>query len=288
MVSGIININKPAGLTSHDVVAVVRKLFKGSKVGHTGTLDPLATGVLPICIGKATKLADVITSKDKVYRAKMLLGVDTDTYDITGKILNAAVVNIDEIYIIERIKRFIGKQMQMPPIYSAIKKDGKKLYEYAREGIEIEIEPREIEIFAIENINVDLEKKEVIMDVHCTKGTYIRSLIHDIGIKLGTYATMTELIRLKSGQFSIKDSVDLSEYVKLDYIDMLKCLTSIEQLYKESKRISLEEDEVIQFKNAVMLPIEASDRVVRIYCQNKFIGIGKVQNNRLKRYIVEE
>ena len=288
MVSGIININKPAGLTSHDVVAVVRKLFKGSKVGHTGTLDPLATGVLPICIGKATKLADVITSKDKVYRAKMLLGVDTDTYDITGKILNAAVVNIDEIYIKERIKRFIGKQMQMPPIYSAIKKDGKKLYEYAREGIEIEIEPREIEIFAIENINVDLEKKEVIMDVHCTKGTYIRSLIHDIGIKLGTYATMTELIRLKSGQFSIKDSVDLSEYVKLDYIDMLKCLTSIEQLYKESKRISLEEDEVIQFKNAVMLPIEASDRVVRIYCQNKFIGIGKVQNNRLKRYIVEE
>ncbi len=288
MESGIININKPAGLTSHDVVAVIRKIFRGSKVGHTGTLDPLATGVLPICIGKATKLADVLTSKDKTYRTKMLLGVDTDTYDITGKILNAAVVDVDEIYIKERIKRFVGKQMQKPPMFSAIKKEGKKLYEYAREGITVEVEPREIEIFSIENIKVDLEKREVTMDVHCTKGTYIRSLIHDIGEKLGTYATMTELTRLKSGQFSIKDAVELSEYIQLDYIDMIKHLITIEQLYKESKRISLEEDEVVKFKNAVMLPIETSDRCVRIYCQNKFIGIGKIENNKLKRYIVEE
>ncbi|MEG0073669.1 MAG: tRNA pseudouridine(55) synthase TruB [Clostridia bacterium] len=288
MISGILNINKPAGITSHDVVAVVRKIFKGTKVGHTGTLDPLATGVLPICIGKATKLSDKLTSKDKEYRVKMLLGIETDSYDITGKVVAANAVNVDEIYVRERIKRFIGKQMQKPPIYSAIKKDGKKLYEYAREGKTIDIPEREIEIFSIENINLDLEKNEVSFDVHCTKGTYIRSLVHDIGQKIGCYATMTELIRLKSGDFKLKDSIELTEYIKLDYLDMLKKVVTIEQYYRENKRIVLENDEVFKFLNAVSIDMDSSDKLVRVYNNNKFIGIGDIKDNKLKRYLVED
>ena len=169
--NGILNVDKPQCITSHDVVDAIRKIFPNQKVGHTGTLDPLATGVLPICIGDATKLSDKLICETKAYSVKMLLGVETDTYDITGRIIFASVVDKDEIYIIifasvvdkdeiyikERIKRFIGKQMQMPPKYSAIKVEGKKLYQYAREDKDVEIKPREIEIYDISGIKVDLE-----------------------------------------------------------------------------------------------------------------------------------
>ena len=152
--NGILNIDKPQGITSHDVVDVIRKLFPNSKVGHTGTLDPLATGVLPICIGEATKLTSQLTSENKVYRVKMLLGVETDTFDITGKIMFANVFNKDDIYIKERIKRFVGKQLQTPPMYSAIRVGGKRAYSLAREGKEVELKPREIEIFSIDDIEI--------------------------------------------------------------------------------------------------------------------------------------
>ena len=159
--NGVLNIDKPQGITSHDVVDVIRKIFPTVKVGHTGTLDPLATGVLPICIGKATKLSNILTSEIKRYKVKMLLGVETDTYDVTGKIVFASVVKKDEIYIKERIKRFIGKQLQKPPMYSAIRIDGRHAYNYAREGKKLDLPPREIEIFNIENIEVEIEKREV-------------------------------------------------------------------------------------------------------------------------------
>ena len=146
-ITGILNIDKPAGITSYDVVDVIKRIFIGSKVGHTGTLDPVATGVLPILIGDATKLSDNLTAENKAYRVKMLLGVETNTYDITGKIVYASVVNEDEIYIRERIKRFIGVQEQIPPQYSAIKVEGKRAYQYAREGKEVELKPRKIEIY---------------------------------------------------------------------------------------------------------------------------------------------
>ena len=165
--NGILNIDKPQCITSHDVVDAIRKVFPNQKVGHTGTLDPLATGVLPICIGEATKLSDKLVSETKKYSVKMLLGVETDTYDITGRIIFASVLDKDEIYIKERIKRFIGKQQQMPPKYSAIKVEGKKLYQYAREDKDVEIKPREIEIYNIENIKIDLESKEVAFDALC-------------------------------------------------------------------------------------------------------------------------
>lgn len=280
--NGILNIDKPQGITSHDVVDAIRKIFPDQKVGHTGTLDPLATGVLPICIGEATKLSDNLTSEIKKYSVKMLLGVETDTYDITGRIVFASVFNKDEIYIKERIKRFIGKQQQMPPKYSAIKVEGKKLYQYARENKDVEIKPRDIEIYNIDNIKIDLESKEVAFDVECSKGTYVRSLVNDIGKKIGCGATMTELRRIRTGNFKIEDSIPLYDFLKLDYIDMLNKVITIEDYYIENKKITLSDDELGRFLNGVKFEVQSSDQIVRVYNKGKYIGLGIVENKILK------
>lgn len=285
--NGILNIDKPQGITSHDVVDIVRKIFPGIKVGHTGTLDPIATGVLPICIGKATKLSDELLSENKVYKVKMLLGVETDTYDITGKIVFANTLNEDEIYIKERIKRFIGKSSQIPPIYSAIKIKGKKAYEYARNGENVSLKPREIEIFNIDDIDVNLRKRQVSFVVSCTKGTYIRSLVHDIGIKLGCGATMIELKRLKTGDFDINDSIDLYEFLKLEYLDMLDKIVSIEELYKDSKKINLNDKDYDKFLNGITIKTDVPNGIVRVYENLRYKGLGKVNDNLLKRFIIE-
>ncbi len=285
--NGILNIDKPQGITSHDVVDIVRKIFPGIKVGHTGTLDPIATGVLPICIGKATKLSDEFLSENKVYKVKMLLGVETDTYDITGKIVFANTLNEDEIYIKERIKRFIGKSSQIPPIYSAIKIKGKKAYEYARNGENVSLKPREIEIFNIDDIDVNLRKRQVSFVVSCTKGTYIRSLVHDIGIKLGCGATMIELKRLKTGDFDINDSIDLYEFLNLEYLDMLDKIVSIEELYKDSKKINLKDKDYNKFLNGIAIKTDVPNGIVRVYENLRYKGLGKVNDNLLKRFIIE-
>lgn len=285
--NGILNIDKPQGITSHDVVDIVRKIFPGIKVGHTGTLDPIATGVLPICIGKATKLSDELLSENKVYKVKMLLGVETDTYDITGKIVFANTLNEDEIYIKERIKRFIGKSSQIPPIYSAIKIKGKKAYEYARNGENVSLKPREIEIFNIDDIDVNLRKRQVSFVVSCTKGTYIRSLVHDIGIKLGCGATMIELKRLKTGDFDINDSIDLYEFLNLEYLDMLDKIVSIEELYKDSKKINLKDKDYDKFLNGIAIKTDVPNGIVRVYENLRYKGLGKVNDNLLKRFVIE-
>lgn len=285
--NGILNIDKPQGITSHDVVDIVRKIFPGIKVGHTGTLDPIATGVLPICIGKATKLSDELLSENKVYKVKMLLGVETDTYDITGKIVFANTLNEDEIYIKERIKRFIGKSSQIPPIYSAIKIKGKKAYEYARNGENVSLKPREIEIFNIDDIDVNLRKRQVSFVVSCTKGTYIRSLVHDIGIKLGCGATMIELKRLKTGDFDINDSIDLYEFLNLEYLDMLDKIVSIEELYKDSKKVNLNDKDYDKFLNGIAIKTDVPNGIVRVYENLRYKGLGKVNDNLLKRFIIE-
>lgn len=285
--NGILIIDKPESITSHDVVDIIRKIFPNTKVGHTGTLDPLATGVLPICIGKATKLSDIFVAKDKIYSVKMLLGVETDTYDITGKIVFANPISNDEIYIKERIKRFIGKQMQIPPKYSAIKINGKKAYEYARSGEEIRLKPREIEIFDIYNIDVNLEKREVSFDVHCTKGTYIRSLVHDIGIKLGCGATMTKLRRVKTGEFDIEDSVSIYEFLKLDFLDMQDRIIAIENLFKDSKKVNLNEEEYERFLNGIKIKTEINSGICRVYQDLRYKGLGKVDDNMLSRFVIE-
>ncbi len=285
--NGILNIDKPQGITSHDVVDVIRKIFPKTKVGHTGTLDPLATGVLPICIGMATKLTDKLTCEDKEYKVKMLLGVETDTYDITGKIVFASVVSKDEIYIKERMKRFIGKQMQTPPIYSAIRVEGKRAYSYAREGNKVELAPREIEIFSIDNIKVDLNNREVTFNVKCSKGTYIRSLVNDIGKKIGCGATMTELQRVRTGDFGIKDSVKLYDFLKLDYDDMIKEIITIEDYYSNSKKVNLDSDAYNKFLNGIKLDVDTNETIVRVYSESRYKGLGIVEDKELKRYIIE-
>ena len=285
--SGILTINKPSGITSHDVIDLLRKVFKKTKIGHSGTLDPMATGVMNILIGSATKLSDEITSNDKKYKVEMLLGVKTDTYDITGNILEVLPVNQDEIYIKERIKRFIGKGLQKPPIYSAIKIEGKRAYEYAREGKYIDIASREIEIYDIYDIDVNLDTKIVSFIVHCSKGTYIRSLVNDIGKKLGCNSTMSSLERIQSGTSKIENSYKLYDFLKLDIDEMIGNIMSLEMYYKDNKAIYLNEIEYIKYVNAVELDIESKSNIVRVYENKEFRGLGKINKNKLKRFIVE-
>ena len=212
---GIINIYKEAGYTSFDVVAKLRGILKERKIGHTGTLDPEATGVLPVCIGKATKLCELMLDKEKTYEAVMLLGVTTDTEDLTGKVLQTQNVQVTEEEVIRATEKFTGVYEQVPPMYSALKVDGKRLYELAREGKEVERKPRTVEIYENKPLcmvrNAVGSIDQVILNVRCSKGTYIRSLIRDMGEYLGCGACMKSLMRTQAGAFSIGDALTLAE-----------------------------------------------------------------------------
>lgn len=207
---GVINIYKEKGFTSHDVVAVVRKTINQKKVGHTGTLDPDAEGVLPICLGKGTKLADYIMADKKGYRAEVTLGVTTTTEDSSGEVLEVKPVDFNEEKIKEAVYSFIGEYEQIPPMYSAIKVNGKKLYELAREGKEIERKSRKIKIYDIKILEF-LPPNKIVIDVICSKGTYIRTLCSDIGKKLGCGGNMSYLLRTMSGRFNIDTAIKLDE-----------------------------------------------------------------------------
>ena len=209
MINGVINIYKEKGFTSHDVVAKLRGIMKQKKIGHTGTLDPDATGVLPVCLGNATKLCDMLTEKKKEYIAKVRLGVVTDTQDMTGQILSEKEVCVTEEDVLRVIRSFVGPYEQIPPMYSALKVNGKKLYELAREGKVIERKARPVEIHYIEVLKVDLPELEI--KVGCSKGTYIRTLCYDIGEKLGCGASMAALERSCSGQFALDTAITLKE-----------------------------------------------------------------------------
>ena len=215
---GIINVYKEKGFTSHDVVAKLRGILHIKKIGHTGTLDPDAVGVLPVCIGKGTKLCDMITDTDKTYEAVMLLGISTDTQDISGNVLSKKDVAVDEKTLIETIDSFVGEYKQIPPMYSAIKVNGRKLYQLAREGIEIERSPRDVYIHSIHINDMNLQDGEpsVTMTVSCSKGTYIRTLCHDIGEKLGCGACMKSLSRTRVGRFYIDDSYTINQIAALN------------------------------------------------------------------------
>lgn len=213
---GILLINKPAGYTSHDIVGIVRKKLHTKKVGHCGTLDPDATGVLVVCVNKATKAIQFLMSDTKVYRATLSLGKSTDTYDASGKTLEEKEVGqISKAQVIDVLNSFLGKSKQKPPIYSAIKVNGKKLYEYARNGEEVEIKERDIEIMMIELI--DFSNNEIVFDVKCSKGTYIRSLCVDIAKKLGYPGHMSHLERRQAGRFLITDCITLEQLENDDY-----------------------------------------------------------------------
>ncbi len=212
---GIINIYKEAGYTSHDVVAKLRGILRERKIGHTGTLDPQATGVLPVCIGKATKLCELLLDKEKAYEAVMLLGVTTDTEDMTGREISRKKPCVTEEEVRRAAERFTGSYGQIPPMYSALKVDGKRLYELARDGKEIERKPREVEIF--ENTPLSFTYGEegmvetVTLRVRCSKGTYIRSLLRDMGEFLGCGACMQSLVRTQAGEFFIEEAATLAE-----------------------------------------------------------------------------
>lgn len=209
MINGIVNVYKEKGYTSFDVVAKMRGIFHQKKIGHTGTLDPDAEGVLPVCLGKATKVCDLLTDKDKEYKAVLLLGQATDTQDISGEVINSASVNVTEDEVTSVINSFVGRQMQVPPMYSALKVNGQKLCDLARQGVVVERKAREINIFSIEIEDISLP--EVTMSVHCSKGTYIRTLCNDIGEKLGCYGCMKSLLRTRVAGFKLADAYRLSE-----------------------------------------------------------------------------
>ena len=294
---GIILINKGKGCTSHDVVNKVKHIFN-EKVGHTGTLDPDATGLLPILIGKGTKLSYYLINHDKEYEVTLKLGERTDTADSEGKVIEKQEVNA-EILSEEKISKvlysFLGKQEQIPPMYSAIKLNGKKLYEYARKNIEVDVKPREIEIYDIKLNKVDEEEKLICFTVHCSKGTYIRSLCEDIAQSLGTIGYMKELNRTKVGIFDIKDSTSIEELEdnKNDEIYIKERIISIEELfvrlYGNDNIVKLNDKKLELFLNGVKLTYELAEGLYRIYdSENNFIGIGSIQNNLLKREICLE
>lgn len=238
MFDGMINIYKEKSFTSHDVVAKMRGILKQKKIGHTGTLDPEAVGVLPICLGKGTKLCDMLTDKDKIYEATLLLGVSTDTEDTSGKILKECEVNVSELEIRQVINSFIGKYKQIPPMYSAIKVNGKKLYELAREGKVIQREPRLVEIYKIDILKIDIPR--VIFTVECSKGTYIRSLCRDIGEKLGCLGCMESLKRTKVGDFHIEDALKLDEVQKLvDNGTLKEYIKPVDFAFLEYKKVNV-------------------------------------------------
>ena len=284
--NGIVIVNKQKGYTSHDVVSKVKRIVK-EKVGHTGTLDPLATGVLPLLIGKGTLCSKYLINHDKKYLVSLKLGVSTDTMDLEGKVLEEKEVNLSilEKENVEKILfSFIGKQEQKPPMYSAIKIAGKKLYEYARKGEEVEIPTREIEIYNIELIGINKIDKEIEFKVACSKGTYIRSLCADIAKKLGTIGFMKDLKRLQVGEFDIKNSIIVDE--KTTKEDIEKNIISIEELFRDKEKIELDNKKLILFLNGVKLSNKNKDDIYRIYNLDKFIGIGIVKNGLLKRDIV--
>ena len=288
--NGIIIINKNQGYTSHDIVHKIKKISK-EKVGHTGTLDPMAQGVLPILIGKATQCSKYLINHDKIYKVKLKLGIKTDTADSEGNIIEKTEISpeiLNEKKILQAINSMKGKQEQIPPIYSAIKVNGKKLYEYARKGQEVEIKPRQIEIYNIILNNIDKENKIIEYTVNCSKGTYIRSLCEDIAKKLGTIGYMENLIRLKVGEFSIENSITLEEILNAEnpYNVLEKNIITLEEFFKEKETINLNEKRLQLFLNGVNLTEPKQDGIYKIYNNNNFIGTGTLKEQKLKRDII--
>lgn len=273
---GFINVYKEEGQTSHDVVNKIRKIFETRKVGHTGTLDPNATGVLPIAVNNATKVIEYMENDDKTYIAELTLGIITDTEDIWGSILEEKTVSVDKNEIEMAVKSFVGKQKQVPPMYSALKVNGKKLYELAREGKTIERVPRDIEIFNIENIKINRNK--VSFEVHCSKGTYIRTLCKDIGEKLGCGATMSALKRVQAGKFTIDTAVTLEELLE----NKEKYLLDLEIPLNRFDIISLNDEEGRKYINGIRLRTERKDGLYRVYIGGRLYGVCRVNENVIR------
>ena len=289
--NGVILINKEKNISSFGVVAKVRKILNIKKVGHSGTLDPNATGLLPILIGNGTKISKYLIEHDKTYIAKLKLGIKTTTADGEGDILEKDDFKLnkknEDLYK-NVFNSFIGKSTQIPPIYSAIKVDGKKLYEYARKNEEVEIKPREIEIYDIKVININYDENEIDFEVSCSKGTYIRTLCEDIAEKLETCGYMKELKRTRVNNFKIEYSISLEELEQnKDNEEFLKNnVISIEKVFENKNKINLNKRKTELFLNGVKLTYNLEDDIYLVYSNNVFLGLGIVQNKLLKRDVI--
>lgn len=280
---GVILVNKHKGVTSHDIVFKIRKLFGTKKVGHTGTLDPLATGVLPVLVGRAAKAAEFLLSERKCYVAEIQLGITSDTQDITGEILSKSDTLPTEIEFFSACNDFTGEIDQLPPMYSALKVNGQKLVDLARQGIEVERQARRINIYSIAPEAINPEKGLYRIRVDCSKGTYIRTLCHDIGAKLGCGAVMTELTRVKSGSFELANAYTIKELEDMEPEKRLSLLQPVEELFDQAPSVSLPDFyarllrsgcEIYQRKIGTSIE---NGTFVRVYDKNGFFALGQVQ-----------
>ncbi len=275
--NGILCINKPEGFTSFDVVAKCRGILRERRIGHGGTLDPMATGVLPLFIGRATAAADRMTDTRKIYTAGFRLGIQTDTYDITGQVVavkDASRVGFEDVKAL--LPEFTGAIMQRPPLYSAIKIDGQKLYQIARKGKEVVPPLRPVQI---DKLTLKEDGSDFILRVECRKGTYIRSLVHDIGQRLGTGAVMTSLVREFSSGFSLEECVTLEQ---LQNGDPAEFLMATDRVFMDYPPIELTHSLEKLFMNGAAFFWKADDGFVRVYHQDVFLGLGRVSNQMLK------
>lgn len=299
--NGILNINKPEGWTSQDVVAKLRGRLHIRRVGHTGTLDPMATGVLPVCFGKATRIIEYYDDDFKTYEAEMKLGMVTDTLDITGTVLETKPVDVSEEDVIQAIDSFRGWITQIPPKYSALKVNGKPLYKYAREGVEVEIKSRKIYVADIQAIEVNLGENRILFRVTCSKGTYIRTICDDIGKKLGCGGTMTALQRTQSGCFRVEDARTLPEILEMTDEELERCVIPMDETLVHLGRIELKSMESVPFyyngreidtgyvnvlaSPAVPEALQEGSRLgnkYRVYDpEGKFLGISSLRENTL-------
>lgn len=294
MIHGIINVKKEKGFTSHDVVAKLRRITKQKKIGHTGTLDPDATGVLPVCFGKGTRLVDLLTDKNKTYEAVLLLGVNTDTQDTSGEVLSTGDTSmLTEEMVRDAVMSFVGDYSQVPPMYSALKVNGKKLYELAREGITVERKARDVKILEINILSIELPR--VRMEVSCSKGTYIRTLCFDIGEKLGCCGCMEELTRTKVGMFTYADAKTLGEIQELmDQGAIDTIVYSIDSMFPDYPKAAVKHEFQSLALNGNELPADGitdipdftksnPEKLIRLYTQDgTFIAIYSLHKNTLR------
>lgn len=276
---GFLLINKPSGMTSFSVCSALRRITGEKRIGHTGTLDPMATGVLPVFIGRPTSLCDYLLCADKRYKARVRLGVATDTDDITGNVIKQGKAVKDIEVIKQVLNSFVGTQMQFPPIYSAIKKDGVALYKLARKGEQVEITPREVTVHSITLLSDIYENGEFDIDVVCSKGTYIRSLCRDIGEKLGCFATLSKLERIKTGSFSVEECVPL-DILNAENIE--NYILPAEYSLPHLREINVSEKQAVRFSNGGELSLERikndfneDGETVKVFCNKIFLGLGK-------------
>ena len=280
MLSGILPVDKPADYTSFDVVAVLRRLSGERRIGHTGTLDPMATGALPVLFGKCTRLLPLLPTEDKAYLASFRLGVTTDTEDSTGTVLKEKPVAASESDVAAVLRTMVGPQLQLPPMYSAVKKDGVRLYKLAREGKEVEREPREVTIHSIHLVSCREESGEYTMEVRCSKGTYIRSLCRDIGERLSCGAVMTGLRRTMACGFSLSDCRTLDELRAMSREELLNAILSPERTLLGYPEVAVSAAQASRFQNGgglsfERLPLEEPSGLYRVYAPGRvLLGLG--------------